>query len=80
MIEFIRRLFRPYLELKRGIVNLKSGTAFRGVVYAVRGPLLVMRQVEMLNDRGTLLKGTPPVVDGEVVIARSEIDFVQVVR
>lgn len=69
-------LFRPYPELKTGIVNLKSGTSFRGVVWKVAGSFLALRNVEMLQDMG---KAARHVVDGEVVVNLSEIDFIQVV-
>jgi hypothetical protein len=69
-------LFRPYLELKTGIVNLKSGTSFRGVVWKVAGSFMVLRNVEMLQDMG---KAAQHAVDGEVVVNLSEIDFIQVV-
>lgn len=67
--------FRPYPELKAAIVNLKSGTSFRGVVWRVKRPFLVVRNVEMLNqvDRKTT------VLSGEVVVLLDHIDFIQVV-
>lgn len=77
MIEFLRRLFRPYVELKRVIVNLKTGTVFRAVAYSHKGPWLVLRQVEILEDRGTPAKGAPA-MDGEVLVAAYDIDFIQV--
>lgn len=66
--------FRPYPELKTGIVNLKSGTAFRGVIWQV-GAYTVLRNVEMLQDRG---QSARHVVDGEVIVKSTEIDFIQV--
>ena len=68
--------FRPYPELKTGIVNLKSGTAFRGVVWKVAGEFVVLRNTEMLQDMG---KAARHAVDGEVVVNLSDIDFFQVV-
>ena len=67
--------FRPYLERKAGIVNLRSGTAFRGVVFKVAGSWLILRNVEMLQDRD---HSERHVVDGEVLVKLSDIDFVQV--
>ncbi len=69
-------LFRPYPELKTGIVNLKSGTAFRGVVWKIAGAFVVLRNAEMLQDMG---KASRHVIDGEVVVNLTEIDFIQVV-
>jgi hypothetical protein len=71
-----RDLFRPYPELKTGIVNLKSGTSFRGVIWKVAGEFVALRNAEMLQDMG---KAARHVVDGEVIVNLSEIDFIQVV-
>ena len=69
-------LFRPYLELKTGIVNLKSGTSFRCVVWKVAGSFVVLRNVRALQVQS---KPHEQDVDGEVVVNRSDIDFFQVV-
>lgn len=64
--------WRRNVVRKRGIVNLKSGRTFRGILWKQTGPLVVMRQAEMLE------AGRDPVpVDGEVVVERSEIEFIQ---
>lgn len=73
----LREWLRPYPVLKRGIVNLKSGTSFRAVMYRQAGEFMVLRNVEMLEDRGNKLTGTPA-LDGEVLVKASEIDFIQV--
>lgn len=67
--------FRPYPELKAAIVNLKSGTSFRGVIWQVKRPFLVVRNVEVLSqaDRKTR------VLSGEVVVLLEHVDFIQVV-
>lgn len=58
---------------KRVVVNL-SDQAFDGVLWAKRGPLLVLRDTRLLEP------GREPVaVDGEVVIERSKVQFTQVV-
>lgn len=74
--------FRRYPELRTGIVNLKSGTAFQGVIWGRRGGWLVIRQAALLQERGV---GAPknenghfPGVDGEVLVPMDEVDFVQV--
>jgi small nuclear ribonucleoprotein (snRNP)-like protein len=66
--------FRPYPELKAVIVNLKSGTSFRGVVWRVKRPFMVVRNVEMLSqaDKKTA------VLRGEVVVLLEHVDFIQV--
>ena len=65
--------FRPYPELKTVIVNLKSGTAFRGVAWRRRGPFMILRNAELLTDKA----GTRS-VDGEVLVQKTDIDFIQV--
>lgn len=58
---------------KRVLVNLTTEKAFRGVLWARRGPLLVLRGAELLE------AGRAPVpMDGEVVVERHRVDFVQV--
>lgn len=57
---------------KRVVVNL-ADKAFSGVLWVQRGPLLVLRDVELLEaGRG------PQRIDGEVVIERSRVEFTQV--
>jgi hypothetical protein len=59
------------------IVNLQSDsdTALRGVLWQSRGAWLVLREVVMLK------VNTPQTpVDGEVVIHRSNVAFIQVLR
>jgi len=68
--------FRPYPELKTGIINLKSGTSFRGVIWRLVEPYMVLRNVEILQDRDHAERHA---VDGEVIVKLSDIDFIQVV-
>lgn len=68
---------RPYPVLKRGIVNLKSGTSFRAVIFRQAGPYLVLRSVEILEDRGVPQNGNAAMV-GEVLVKSSDVDFIQV--
>lgn len=74
-MRWLRWLRAPFL-FRLCIVNLVSDpeTALRGVIWQTRGPWLVLRQV-------ALLKGsTPPTpVDGEVVVHRDNVAFVQLV-
>jgi small nuclear ribonucleoprotein (snRNP)-like protein len=65
--------FRRTLERKRVVVNLHSGRAFVGILWAQRGPLIVLRDVTM-HEAGA----APAGVDGEIVIERREIEFIQV--
>lgn len=57
---------------RRVVVNL-ADKAFSGVLWAQRGPLLVLRDV-LLLEAGR----APQPVDGEVVIERSRVEFTQV--
>jgi len=57
---------------KRVVVNL-ADKAFAGVLWAKRGPLLVLRDVELLE-----AGRQPQRVDGEVVIERAQVQFTQV--
>lgn len=57
---------------KRVVVNL-ADKAFSGILWAKRGPLLVLRDVELLE-----AGRAPQPVDGEVVIERAKVEFTQV--
>ncbi len=66
---------RRYPELRHVIVNLKSGTSFRCVVWRNAGPYLVLRQVEMIHDRDNMARQA---MDGEVAVKLVDVDFLQV--
>jgi len=57
---------------RRVVVNL-ADKAFAGVLWAKRGPLLVLRDAELLE-----AGREPQKVDGEVVIERARVEFTQV--
>lgn len=57
---------------KRVVVNL-ADKAFRGILWAQRGPLLVLRDAELLE-----AGRDPQRVDGEIVVERSQVEFTQV--
>lgn len=63
------------LALRRTvIVNLRTEKAIRGVLTRKTGPLLELRNAELLE------AGRPPVpVDGAILVETGNIDFVQVV-
>jgi hypothetical protein len=54
------------------VVNL-ADKAFAGILWAQRGPLLVLRDVELLEAGREAQR-----VDGEVVVERSRVEFTQV--
>lgn len=66
--------FRRTLVRKRVVVNLIGERAFTGILWAQRGPLYVLRDVTM-HEPGT----DPARVDGEVVVERDRVEFIQVV-
>lgn len=68
MLSFHRTLMR-----KRVVVNLHSSRAFVGILWAQRGPLIVLRDVVM-HEPGA----APAAVDGEIVIERQQVEFIQV--
>jgi hypothetical protein len=57
---------------KRVVVNL-ADKAFAGILWAQRGPLLVLRDAELLE-----AGREPQKLDGEVVVERSRVEFTQV--
>jgi len=67
------RWFERYPTMRRVIVNTKTERAFRGVLWRKRWGYLVLRDAQMLKPRGE----TVP-IDGEVVIERGNVDFMQV--
>jgi hypothetical protein len=70
------RLFPPrYPCLRRVVVNVKSGTALRGLLWERRGGYLVLREAELLVPRQA-----PTSMDGEVAIPAEAVDFIQVLN
>lgn len=69
--------FRRYPELRKVVVNLKSGTAFHALVWRHDGPYVVLREVAMLEDKGEKIEQRA--VDGEVAVLRADVDFIQVI-
>lgn len=58
---------------RRVLVNLKTDKALGGVLFAKHGPIVVLKNAELHE------AGRPAVkLDGDVVIERGNIDFVQV--
>lgn len=57
---------------KRVVVNL-SDKAFAGVLWAKRGPLLVLRDAVLMQHGAA-----DTAMDGEVVIERARVEFIQV--
>lgn len=60
------------LRRRRVIVNTKSERVFRGILWAVRGPLIVLRDAAIIEG------GSARGVDGDIVLERRDVDFYQV--
>jgi hypothetical protein len=58
---------------RRALVNLTTGKAFRGVLWAKRGPLLILRDAVLIEN------GQQVPLDGEVVIERPQVEFIQLI-
>lgn len=69
----MRKLLRLRVR-RRAIVTLKTGDAFSGVIYDVDAEAIVLREAEAL---GAGEKRTNLVVDGEVLILRPDVAYVQ---
>lgn len=57
------------------VVNLVDGRAIKGVLWSRRGRLLVLRNAQLFDHS----QAPPVAVDGEVIIERDRIDFIQAV-
>lgn len=60
--------------VRQHVVVNTAERAFAGILWAQRGPLLVLRNVE-IHEPGA----KPQAVDGEVVVERSRVEFIQIV-
>lgn len=55
------------------VATLKSGATFRGVLFEIDGRTVVLRNAEAVGaDPGTRIP-----VDGEVLLARADVEFLQ---
>lgn len=59
---------------KRVLVNLVDGRAFDALLWAKRGPLLVLRDAQLIEAEGI----QPVGVDGDVIVERPKVAFIQV--
>lgn len=69
----VRSRRTAYRDLVRDtvIVSLTAGAVFRGVLWSDSRELLVLRNAQMIHE------GDPVPIDGEVVVDRRRIEFVQ---
>ena len=68
------RTYRRIALHRRVMVNLTTGSAIQGVLVDECGPLLVLKDARLHLDTDNQAP-----LDGEVIIERDRIDFVQVV-
>lgn len=61
---------------KAALVTLKTGETFRGVLFDADRDCLVLRNCQVLEVGGDRV---PQPVDGEVLILRTDVSFVQFV-
>jgi hypothetical protein len=67
---------RHYLELRAAILNLKTGTSFKGIVYRRVGGFIVLHDAELITDQHNPVR---KLLDGEVLVDEKNIDFVQLI-
>jgi hypothetical protein len=65
--------WRPPFILRSVLLNLKTGEALSGVLWNARGPWFTLRQASAL-----IAGAKPAPIDGEAVIHRDNVAFVQV--
>lgn len=65
--------FKPrYPTLRKAIINLKTNSSIRGVIWERKAGYLILRNAEILVSPS---EGTA--VDGEVLIPEGDIHFIQ---
>jgi hypothetical protein len=63
---------RRLMVRRRVLVNMRSGSAITGLLWARRGRTLVLKSAELLE------QGSAPVVmDGDVIVDRDQVEYVQ---
>lgn len=67
--------FRRLVVARRVVVNLTSGQAVEGLLVRQQGPLLLLEQ-PVVHEPGA----APASADGQMVIERDRVAFVQIVR
>lgn len=61
--------------MKTVIINTKSGKAFRGVLWSSWFSMIVLKNAEMLRPGGEAVS-----MDGDLVIYKRDVDFIQVIN
>jgi hypothetical protein len=61
-----------YPTLREGIVNLKNGNAFRGLIWQRKAGYLVLRNAKLLKSRSEAVD-----LVGETLVAEADVEFIQ---
>lgn len=61
------------VKARRVVVNLRSGQAIQGLLVRRSGPLLFLAEAELHEGNGN-----PVPIDGQAVIERPTVDFIQI--
>lgn len=71
---FLWSVTRPWqlVKARRVVVNLRSGQAIDGLLTRQQGPLLFLSEARLLEG-----SDQPTPIDGQAVIERQTIDFIQ---
>jgi len=69
----VKKILRRHLR-HRAIVTLKTGDSFSGVLFDADSEAIILREAEAL---GAGEKRTNLVVDGEVLILREDLAYIQ---
>ncbi len=72
ILQAIQEWLNPYPWARRVIVHTRSKQSIRGVLWGQKGGYLILRNAELLEHG----KAIP--LDGETVVDRSNVDFMQV--
>jgi len=65
--------WRKYPELRTVIVNLKTGTSFRGVIWQRRADYLILKNAFQMIENDIRKS-----LDGEVLVLMADVEFIQV--
>lgn len=66
-------MIRFQLHRRKVVINTKSGQAFIGVLWSRRFGVFVVKNAKLLKESGEQVS-----MDGEVVVLKNDIDFIQV--
>jgi len=74
MMYFIERILKLYPLRRTVVVNTKTDRTFSGVLWSSDSRHLVIKNAEALRPKGERIS-----VDGDLIIDRANVDFMQVI-